>query len=374
MEILINLSDDKVNILNNYRDYQFSNKNGKVAIIINENNFESFLSQAIKNNLPTVVLAGTLKNKDNKVSKLCLEKGLMPQSLVFKNSNTLVDYTEEKVFQTLVPRGVGLNALIELADYAVENNLVAELIIWNPDEAEEVLIVLDDELPEDTKTEKEGKIKDVSKEPPAVTSIEGRQRNSKVERIRPNEREELPKVEENKPVKNTLSNIHKIELSTYMANFDQIILLLRLSENSNNLSVINDLQNKYPATLLEIEKTPSMFSRYASSQEKAIELGDYSFFKDDYVIANPSVKNKILLIDIELLGDFSDLVNGLYESSNKKIFIPSDTYIEEELLVIKDWKNNSLDIDGIIVFDEHMYDVYTKEIGEVAYYHNEIVL
>lgn len=365
MKILINLSDDKIKALNNYQKCEFSNKDGEVAIIIEGGILDVFLEKALDERLPTVVLAGVYPNKENEVSKKCLEHGLLPQSLIYKNEDTLIDYTGETTFKTKVPRGVGINALMEVAEYATKNKLVAEFIVWNPTPLE---------IGVKNKNKEEVIIQ--TKEPELVAQKQGKNDVKGIKEEKPFHIAEEKQVVNKESVKETIkpsTQTQIMELNTYIKTFEQVIILFKLSNNADTLTVVNDIQNKYLATLLEIDDNLKMFSRYASNEEKAVLMGDYSYYKDGFIRTSAENKNKVLLIDIELLGDYSELINDLYEEATKKIFVPSNTYDEEELQTLKDWKNNGLIIDAIIVANKNLYDIYVNEIGEVVYYSDEIV-
>lgn len=344
MNVFINTDDNKIALLNKLGEYSFSNDINTefdVSVLLESKEIEDIISVIIKINCPTVVLVGNYENKDNSISKLFIDNGFPLESLIYKDNDVLKNYLGMS-FKTPVPRGVGHKSLIELVNYAKDNKLMPELIIWNPSEHD----------PEDIVTFPDKKEQPVESKPVSKTRI-----NEARTVYEAKFKEAKPDNTEAKAI------IQAISIENYLKQFKKITLLLRTNSDTDTSDIIQTLSQRYKFTLLDITDKQNNYLLYGKDREEATLTGYYSFVEDNLVHAiTPSTDT--LLIEFDLLGKRTDLIDDLYVISSSKIFIPTSEPDETDIKAIRDWINNGLELNGILVKNQEALNAYKKIIGE----------
>lgn len=329
MNIFINTTDDKVALLNRPGGLFFSNHinaDTEVSIVIADAGLETILEKIT--DIPTVVLVGVYKDRNSDVAKSLLNGGIPQESLIYKDGEYLKNHLGES-FKTLVPRGVGYNALKELAEYAKSKNLLPEAIVWNPDK----------------------------------TIIEFPTTTAKSEQLRPEVPQNKPeqkKAPQTKPETKPLAEpVKTVALSNFIKDYEKIILFMKTSVDLDISKLIHSLRDKQEFKLLDI--TDQHKSIHGQNLNEAVKTGYYSYL-DKELVYTYGPKHPLLIIEFDFFGVNSDLINSLYEVVGQRYFVP--TVNEVDLQTVRDWLNNGLELDGIIVDSEAALNHYQKEFKQ----------
>lgn len=336
MKVYINTTDDKVALLNRTGGLFFSNSISadiEVSIVIADAKCETILDRVAS--IPTVVLVGVYKDKDSSMAKLLLNRGLPQESLIYKDGELLKNHLGEPL-KTPVPRGVGYNALKELAEYAKSRNLLPETIVWNPEaNTEEAIIEFPTQTPRQAKPE--------SKTPQAKPEIAHSQTKSEA------------KV----PAEPLKQHVRTVPLSNFIKEYPKTILLMRTSTDIDTSKLLHSLRSRYEFKLLDI--TDNRKSAPGGSLNEAVKTGYYSYL-DKELVYTYGPKLPLLVIEFDFFGANADLVNNLYEMVNQRYFVPAVD--EADLQTVRDWLNNGLELDGVIVLNEEALNYYNKEFKQ----------
>lgn len=318
MKIAINLEEKSIEKLNNFTggkaNFCIFEAIADVYIVLeNSDQLESDVAKACSMIKPVIVLI-----KNNEKYNLISDHGLFNRNIFYKQGNELKNYANE-VMKTKIPRGVGTNALLELATFAIEQGLIPELIIWNPEEEEVVWNTQDNITP--------------------VEPFQAQKHKQKSEE----------------------PQIINLNLNDFLNNFKKIVLLLKTVENSDISNMIEHFKEIETFSFLDLSKECISSKIYASDLQLAVKENNYSYLSTDVIYTNDSIKGDTLLIEIDM---FSDLIDTVYPIAEKVIIIPSND--TESLDLINGWVENKHRLDYLLVQDAD-FSILKNKVTQKVY-------
>lgn len=371
MNVFLNAPDEQITLLNNIGEFLFTNNiNKDINAVVLISGQDEIIDDVIEKNVPTIVLVDAYHNKEGRVSKSFLNRGFLAKSLIYMDGERLKNHIGEE-FNTLVPRGVGLAALKELIEYAAENNLYPELIIWKP--IEPTITFPTTQQADVVEQPIENTVTSEKLQPKQeVFDKSFKEESKRIENFKKEMKQEPPKEVKRESKKQVRNETFNVTLDKYIKSHEKVILLMKPTIQYEPQLIIKELREKERFNLLDATDNQSLFSLYGRSIDEAISTGYYSIIRNNQVNTG-SIKVSTLIILLDSFGNNSSMIDDSYDIVNQKYFVLSNHECvntsedddrlpkEKDIGVVIDWENNGLSADGVLVENE-MLAYYKQEL------------
>lgn len=312
-----------------------------VAVIARDQAFEENLARVCRLGMPVVALAGSLSTTEREpyqeahqqAYQEALSWGVQEAGIIYKTGSRLCNHGGHR-FSSSVQNGVGPAAILEVAQYALKNKLMCDMIVlWQPEEHI---------LAENAET--------VSSPKPANYKSKAVQ-----EKI----------VKGNKGCKQhgqkAAGSVRQVGLSDLLEQSCRTVLAVRTAANTRGSRVAAALANRYDALHLEISSHPCSYGAHgADSFEEAIDSCNYAYSDGCLVSVSGggATVNRPLIIEMEPHEMPPALLDELHGKADCVIHL-SD-FFEDCGELIDDWIAAGGRLDAIIPENDQEKAVYEE--------------
>lgn len=281
-----------------------------VAVVINDAELENNLALVCALESPVLVLAGSMSAFGKNAYMTAIDCGVQEAGIIYKHGAVLRNHVGHQ-FASLVKAGVGPWAILELAKYAVQQNLVPDMVVlWNPED--------------DTESQQ-------------------------IER--------LVECPENK----TSGSFVQMELKDFLSQARQTVLAIRTVPSSDRTGIAGKIALFAQALHLEISNQPGSFQIHqADNPDQAVMAGLYAF-SDGYSVqtTNSTRINGPVVIEMEPAELPPVLLDQLHSKADFVIHI-ADRF-ETCRCLIEDWLEAGGRLDAIVPVNEDERALYEKQ-------------
>jgi len=312
LQILINATEPTLESFKKVTGIEFISLNSpasrdSVAVVVQGNSFEKDISTSVKLGIPVVVVAGN----DMK----CVEqatKYFIPESCILtKQNNSVVTADGNKIAET-VGGGIGVRAVVKAAEYAFENKLCPEPLVWL--ESEPII-------------------------EPVITIDEDKKEKKNVIPLRDPAEEIL--------------DIAK-----------RIVVVLKATPDAESGKAAHDLATSLYGVHAELASKPRAFALYGNAVEEAVATGKYIACDGKTLTKGSFVEAGWLVVEIDtgFLASSPKLVDSIYKKADKIVHVVGD--FEKGKVAVDAWRSN-WKLDAIISSRQN-YGRYKKAYGDIV--------
>lgn len=348
MKILINTKEENLKRFSKFTTIRFESLNASdineaVAVVLQDDNYESNLNKALALDIPIATVAGHDGHENHLYA---LEAGIPEEAILVVQDGWL---TNQGDFKYPAKKGLKLQELTEFSKYVYDNKLMPEIYVWLipdiDDDSEDIEVWnIKDNVPEVPQVKPEER----TEEKPADIDPEFR--------IVIREETEQPDQinEKDNPAKS--NQIIQVSAEDFVGRYKKVIAILKTDPKVNGGSTIKKIAANLNGFHLEMTENPVSHKCYAEPIEKAVQLSNYGYLKGPATVITSSMSAPGALI-MEVDTTDNNALN-LLES-----IMPHITYIfhltgefDANKQEIDTWMSMKLPLHGILpTKDENKY-------------------
>lgn len=333
-----------------------------VAIIIENQKAETCLEQVADSGIPAVLLAGSHEEKGGEWYQKAISNGFSEKAIIYMNGGTLISHTDY-AFRTPVPKGVTVSAMVELAQYATDNQLVPDMVIfWKPSAQEPVLY-----NPEPGKSQEAAPLQ--TPQPAAKPDFKPETRHNNksgapghnVQNTQKSGPGPAPPKQPNETVRATTPppKVKAEDITDLARNTDCLILAIKTVPNANSGKIAKDIASELGALHVELALKPESYLLYSDHIDKATMSGQYGFSSGNKVQVLDTYRGgKYVVIEADFCPELGDVIEKLHGIAKYDIQIPSSLKTSQPS--IANWLEIIRKLDAIIPDDDSNLEQYRQ--------------
>lgn len=331
MEILLDRSQEELNKLNTLQKAHFlpmttsgsENNSEGVAAVIESKNFVNELDKAITLDLPVVVIAGLMNEQGEQYAEKALAYGISPECIIFKRENR-VFAKSGKEFAADAKRGISVNVLVDICDYAYKHKLYPEVLIW-----------------EEPKNEAAPKSQPVKQKTPEKANT-------------------CPSIT---PDNSGKISVIKRDLAEVIDLAEYVIAVFKTTDNTRSSKFAADLSHSLNGLHLEINKRPISHVEYGLGVNEAVSGCQYAYSNGKTVDIN-SMYSGVKYLIVEMAPSLMESIELIYKKALKVIQVTPLT--KDGIEAIRSWQKGKFALNSIIPEDVAGYSKLQNEFGDLV--------
>lgn len=343
MRILINTKPNKLELYARSTGTQFlplkslEASEDAVAVVVQGASFRDDLEVAVGLNVPVVVVAGSDNEKGQECAREAVRWGIPEACVLLKKGGKVCSLDGREVAEAA--KGIGVRAVLRAAEYALENNLYPEPLIWREEEevaVEEEPVVFKE--PEPTKPE-------------------------------PPKREEGPKPPQPKQQSNVVRFAKptdtKLRIEGLLEMSRRVAVVLKATPDAESGRAAKDLAEKLSGVHLEISDAPRSYTFYGETPEKASETGRYLACTGSAFVGTSYTSAEWLVVELDaaILTEMPDLVDAIYNKAEKVIQAVGS--FNEGQTAVKTWLDSGWRLDAVV--PSAGYEQFRSVFGKIVF-------
>lgn len=305
-----------------------------VAVVIKDADFAENLAMACSLKIPVLALAGSMSAFGQNAYTKAIAAGVKEEAIIYKDGSSLCNHAGRQ-FASLVNNGVGVAAVLELSRYALQHNLVPEIIIlWNPDDED----------------------KRVDEAAPIITLLE--------------------KASETRN-RNDPRPFGQIGLNDLLDNAGKIILAIRTVPVAGGSKMASILADKLGALHLEIASQAFLSpTHHPNHPQNAVRQAHYAYSNGVSVcLESPAPINGPVVVEIEPNELPPGLLDRLHDKADFVIHV-SDAFDDCRVL-LEEWIEAGGRLDAIIPNNNDDSELYEKQypglVSDIERFANKLI-
>lgn len=290
-----------------------------VAVVVQGASFQRDVEASIALNVPVVVVAGN----DNQAGQSCAREavhwGIPEACILLKKGDKVCSLDGREIAEAV--KGIGVRAVLRAAQYALDNKLYPEPLIWQ-DEDDPVL------FEEPAQPEQPAKQEEMPQKPSPVRQEKKNTGNNVVRLSRGSDAE--MRVE------------GVLEMSRKVA------VVLKATPDADSGKVARDLAEKLSGAHLEISSALESYRLYGETPEKAAESGRYMACTGSAFIGTGYMSAEWLVVELDaaVLTAMPNLGDAIYKKAEKVIHAVGG--FKEGQAAVKTWLESGWKLDAVI--------------------------
>lgn len=326
MKILINAEASKLELYARSTGTEFlpledpGNAEGAVAVVVQGTSFQKDLETSVALNVPVVVVAGN----DNRVGQNCAREaarwGIPEACILLKKGDKVCSLDGREIAESA--KGIGVRAVLKAAQYALDNKLYPEPLIWQEDEEEPVLF---EEPPQPEQPAKQ------EEKPQKTSPVRQEQKNAG-----------------NNVVRLSRGSDAEMRVEGVLEMSRKVAVVLKATPDADSGKVARDLAVKLSGAHLEISSAPESYRLYGETPEKAAESGKYMVCTGSAFIGTGYMSAEWLIVELDaaVLTAMPNLVDAIYKKAEKMIHAVGG--FKEGQAAVKTWLDSGWKLDAVV--------------------------
>lgn len=325
MKILINAEASKLELYARSTGAEFlpledlGNAEDAVAVVVQGTSFQKDLETSVAFNVPVVVVAGN----DNRAGQNCAREavrwGIPEACILLKKGDRVCSLDGREIAEAI--KGIGVRAIVQAAQYALDNKLYPEPLIWQEDEEEPVLF-----------------------EEPAQPEHPAKQ-DENPQKPSPLEQE---KKNADNAVRLSRGSDAELRVEGVLEMSRKVAVVLKATPDADSGRVAKDLVEKLSGAHLEISAAPESYRLYGETLEIAAESGKYMACTGSTFVGTGYMSAEWLIVELDaaVLTAMPNLVDAIYKKAEKVIHAVGG--FKEGQAAVKTWLDSGWKLDAVV--------------------------
>lgn len=331
MKILINAEADKMELYTRSTGTAFLPLKGSgstgdaVAVVVRGSSFQKDLETSVALNVPVVVVAGSDSQAGQNCAQEAVRWGIPEACILLKKGDKVCSLDGREIADAV--RGIGVRAVLKAAQYALENKLYPEPLIWQEDEEEPVV----EEDPDPVLFEEPEQPAERQEKPPKLSPVRQEQKNTG-----------------NNVVRLSRGSDAELRVEGVLEMSRKVAVVLKATPDADSGKVAGELAEKLSGVHFEISGNPESYRFYGETLEKAAESGKYMACTGNSFIGTGYMSAEWLIVELDaaVLTAMPNLVDAIYRKAEKVIQVVGG--FKEGRSAVKTWLDSGWKLDAVI--------------------------